>query len=416
VQDLVITFDPNPVTPRWLDSDGQWEWSYTFTVRNPNEFDVEVVAFGQLNQCLDDSDGCEWTAYEFTQWFTECGPGDARIPAGASACAEDFWYRAFPAPQSGLIGRHAVSFRDASGAIHLSVSEVLTLAPLSDEQQSEERRIMLDQDEAAESLAAARAGVYTTTRETDGAVVIHIPAGEFLMGSLEGEDDELPVHPVGLSAFWIDQTEVTVGAFRAFVDATGYETLAEWRGWGLVYVSDTNEWESIDGANWLHPLGPGSDAEESKPVVLVSWDDAAAYCEWAGARLPTEAEWEYAARGPQANVYPWGDGYPTCDLAWGARCSEGTAPVGSLPAGASWCGALDLGGNVSEWVNDWYVEDYYSQSSTNDPAGPSSGEGRVQRGGSFRSQGVSLGGANRVWLYPDSAFDDVGFRCAGDTG
>ena len=265
----------------------------------------------------------------------------------------------------------------------------------------------------------------TWTRPVDGMVMVYIPAGEFEMGSEEGDPDEQPVHRVRLDAFWIDRTEATVAQFRDFVHATGHETTAEQQGWGWAWLETSVDWQKTEGADWQHPQGPGSQTEDDHPVVQVSWRDAVAYCEWAGARLPSEAEWEYAARGPEGRVYPWGDLVDRQRLNYcDARCptlwpdmeaDDGyatTAPVGSFPAGASWCGAHGLGGNVGEHVADWYDGDYYSRSPTENPTGPATGRLRVSRGGSWGSPPDGARGANRGAGPPEDADDADGFRCA----
>ncbi len=236
----------------------------------------------------------------------------------------------------------------------------------------------------------------TWTRPADGMVMVYVPAGEFQMGSAEGDDDEEPVHTVALDAFWLDRTEVTNAQFQKFVNATGYETLAE-----------------PFGVDWKHPEGPNSQAVNSHPVVLVSWHDAVAYCEWAGARLPTEAEWEYAARGPKGLTYPWGNEWDCSRGNFATDCGSDTysrtAPVGSFPGGASWVGALDLAGNVAEWVADWYGS--YPSGRQVNPTGPQSGDSRVRRGGSWGYTEFSMRGAYRFWDWPAALAEDWGFRC-----
>ena len=280
-------------------------------------------------------------------------------------------------------------------------------------------------------------------RPADQMLMVYVPAGEFEMGSSDNDvdyalglcneyhgdcsrdwfEDEQPAHMVELNAFWIDQTEVTVAQFRAFAQATGHSTTAEQERQAWVWVEGEGDWQQVEGADWQHPQGPASRAEEDHPVVQVSWDDAAAYCEWSGARLPTEAEWEYAARGPEGYVYPWGNTFDServnyCD----ANCPTGwndpgtddgyayTAPVGSYPGGQSWCGAHDLAGNVREWMADWHDSNYYARSPGENPAGPASGVSRVVRGGMWGNETSSVRSAGRDRGYV--VVDTDGFRCA----
>jgi formylglycine-generating enzyme required for sulfatase activity len=217
-------------------------------------------------------------------------------------------------------------------------------------------------------------------------VMVYVPAGEFEMGSPEGYRDEQPVHTVALDSFWIDRTEVTNAQYALCVgDGVCDEA-------GFVNDADLN----------------GDDY----PVVGVSWYDANIYCSWVDARLPTEAEWEYAARGPEGHIYPWGNEDPTCDLAQYRGCSGETVPVGSLPDGASWCGALDLAGNVWEWVADWYDRDYYERSPSRNPLGPEEGDMKVLRGGSWGNDPGDLRSAVRGRNPRAFRFDFDGFRCA----
>jgi formylglycine-generating enzyme required for sulfatase activity len=151
-------------------------------------------------------------------------------------------------------------------------------------------------------------------------------------------------------------------------------------------------------------------------VVGVSWYDADTYCEWAGGQLPTEAQWEYAARGNDGRLYPWGDETPTCDLAQFIGCEGDTVRVGNFPDGNSWVGAMDMAGNVWEWVVDWYGSDYYENSLTNDPIGPTSGTWKVLRGGGWYNNSILLRAAYRVFVDPAYHTVDVGFRCVVPPG
>jgi eukaryotic-like serine/threonine-protein kinase len=265
----------------------------------------------------------------------------------------------------------------------------------------------------------------TWMRSADGMTTVYVPAGEFGMGSTDGEFDEKPVHTVALGGFWIDRTEVTVGQFAVFVAKAGHRTTAEEQGWAYTWVESAGEWQKVGGANWQHPQRPDSGALDDHPVVQVSWDDAAAYCAWAGSRLPTEAEWEYAARGPDGWAYPWGDTFDstranycdaTCTTSWkDAAYNDGystTAPVGSYPAGASWCGALDLAGNVWESVADWYGD--YPSGRQTDPRGPSAGEFRMMRGGAWDSEAGNVRAAFRNRGDQVGMYDALGFRCVMD--
>jgi iron(II)-dependent oxidoreductase len=222
----------------------------------------------------------------------------------------------------------------------------------------------------------------------DGAEMILIPAGKFIMGSLkgEGEDNELPQHIVFLDAFYIDKCEVTNTQYKKFMEATGHQAPYYWND------------EKYNQPN--------------QPVVGITWHDAVAYTKWAGKRLPTEAEWEKAARGTDGRIYPWGNEWDSSkgNSFTGGDGYQYTAPVGSFSNGASPYGVLDMAGNVWEWVADWYFEDYYSRSSKRNPQGPASGSWRVLRGGSWYNLLVNLRAADRNWNLPDFKNDGLGFR------
>lgn len=189
-------------------------------------------------------------------------------------------------------------------------------------------------------------------------VLVYVPSGEFWMGSGEADSDassdEKPRHQVYLDAYWIDQTEVTNAMFAKFAEETDHQTDAEKDGWAYVWTGKF--WEKVNGADWQHPRGPDSNLNglEAHPVVQVSWSDADAYCRWAERELPTEAEWEKAARGTDGRKYPWGDSAPTSSLLNFNNNVGDTTAVGSYPDGASPYDALDMAGNVWEWVADWY--------------------------------------------------------------
>jgi formylglycine-generating enzyme required for sulfatase activity len=237
----------------------------------------------------------------------------------------------------------------------------------------------------------------TWTRPADGMVMVHVPGGTFQMGSAEGdpdaEVDEFPQHPVTLDGFWIDHHEVTNTQYRQCAEAGTCQAPPEACDYG--------------GFDQAH--------RADHPVLCVDWYGAAAYCEWAGARLPTEAEWEYAARGTDNFTYPWGNSPPDNTLLNYAGNVEDTTPVGSYPSGASWCGARDLAGNVWEWVADWYGK--YQSEALKNPAGPPAGTFKVLRGGSFADGLTCIRAAHRRDdVLPDDHMASVGFRCAGQAG
>jgi formylglycine-generating enzyme required for sulfatase activity len=252
-----------------------------------------------------------------------------------------------------------------------------------------------------------------------GATMVLVPAGEFQMGCDPAHNDgyscrpdELPLHTVYLDDFYIDLYEVTTERFASFLNERGNqeEGGVTWlmRG-GIYYVRRLSEREGI----W-QPEAVYAD----HPVVLVSWYGAKSYCEWRGARLPTEAEWEKAARGASGpRAYPWGDQRANYTMANSIRSVDDTTPVGSYPSGASPYGVLDMAGNVWEWVNDWYQSDYYGQSPTSNPPGPASGDYRVYRGGDYINTFDLLRVSGRAGsLEPDARHPRVGFRCAASPG
>jgi len=254
------------------------------------------------------------------------------------------------------------------------------------------------------------------TSNIDGMMQVYVPAGKFLMGaspddSMAGKDEK-PQHTVYLDDYFIDLTEVTNEMFAFFIEKTGYVTTAERDGWSWDY--DGTNWQKTRGADWRHPKGPNSDFQGRLkfPVVRVSWDDALEYCKWAGRRLPTEAEWEKAARGTNGALYPWGSASPTSHLLNFNQNVGDAVSVGLYPDGASPYGALDMAGNVWEWIADWYDESYYSHSSDDNPGGPSTGLGRGMRGGSWIWGARQNRGSWREWGYQDNSYWSTGFRCA----
>ena len=248
---------------------------------------------------------------------------------------------------------------------------------------------MLEPEPANTSTPMPALGIGSTmVNMVDGAVLVYVPEGEFLMGSEDedAEDQEKPEHTVYLDAFWIYQHEVTNDQYRQCVEDNGCS----------------------------QPRNTSAFASSSygdHPVVYVNWNQAGDYCQWAGGRLPSEAEWEKAARGTDGRLYPWGEESPTCDLANYSGCEGGTVPVGSYPSGASPYGALDMAGNVWEWVADWFADRYYSNSPYMNPSGPASGGTRVIRGGSWSYNEWLLRVSSRYGSSPAASSFYYGFRC-----
>jgi len=249
------------------------------------------------------------------------------------------------------------------------------------------------------------------------AAQVFVPAGTFMMGSQSGdanaEVNEYPRHEVALDGFWLDQTEVTNAQFASFLSQEGNQAVEFWGRNDNFWLGPTEE--ISEAAGHFEPI----EGYDNYPVTHISWFGAKAYCEWAGGRLPTEAEWEYAARGPDSLTYPWGNELPTCDLANVFPCGEVTAKVGQYPSGASWVGALDMNGNVNEWVYDWYDPYYYGESPYYNPTGPDRSsvlaEPRVVRGSSVLDNGLqSRRSSYRHWNIPADNMFLVGVRCAAE--
>jgi formylglycine-generating enzyme required for sulfatase activity len=254
-----------------------------------------------------------------------------------------------------------------------------------------------------------------------------IPGGSFLMGSEHGFAFERPVHRITLGPFWIDKHEVTVSQFSRFVQEMGYITDAESFGISAVFDVEAGAWRMVEGADWRHPEGPGSAAMPDEPVTQVSWNDARNYAAWAGKRLPTEAEWERAARGgSDQKTYSWGEellpgGRHAANLWQGPFPARNDredgylrrSPVKAYPPNAF--GLFDMAGNVWEWCGDWFSESYYTTEVSYEPKGSEVGVERVIRGGSWMcSQSYCRGYrvASRSHATPDSAMNNLGFRCA----
>ncbi|MBU0494980.1 MAG: formylglycine-generating enzyme family protein [Chloroflexi bacterium] len=270
----------------------------------------------------------------------------------------------------------------------------------------------------------------TRTRPADGATMVYVPAGEFVMGITYEQAqytqelckkyggagapntcghamaiaNEKPPHAVALDGYWIDRTEVTNGQYQRCVAAGACTPPAE-------------------TGSYTRESYYGDPAYDNYPVVWVTQQQAADYCVWAGAQSPTEAQWEYAARGPESLLFPWGNTFDGTRLNYcDVNCTLGpndpsvndgypdTAPVGSFPTGVSWCGALDLAGNVREWVADWFR--YYTKERQVNPTGPPTGRTRIPRGGSWLDRPDIVRSTNRGENAPDYTRHKVGFRCA----
>jgi sulfatase modifying factor 1 len=281
--------------------------------------------------------------------------------------------------------------------------------------------------------------------------MVRLPGGTFLMGTDYAEafaqDGEGPVRSITVRPFLMDRYPVTNEVFARFIEATGYRTEAEQFGWSFAFwehipktrfqelVVDTVNaapwWCKVPGAMWSAPEGPGSDVKQraDHPVVHVSWHDAEAFCAWSGQRLPTEAEWEYAARGGlEQKLYPWGDklrpeGKHLCNIWQGVFPEHDTGEdgyAGTSPAAAFPPNGFDLysvTGNTWEWCADWFDATYPGEGNKSDPAGPSSGVNKVMKGGSFlchKSYCNRYRVAARSSNTPDSSTSNMGFRCAMD--
>ncbi|MEH6939376.1 formylglycine-generating enzyme family protein [Bacillus sp. JJ664] len=280
--------------------------------------------------------------------------------------------------------------------------------------------------------------------------MIYLPGGKFLMGTDDQEgyyaDGEGPIREIKVNPFFIDACTVTNAQFEDFVLDTGYKTEAEIYGWSFVFhslvssetqkkvtqfVRQTPWWLVVEGANWRHPEGPDSTLENrfDHPVIHVSWNDASAYCSWVGKRLPTEAEWEFAARGGLVQKkYAWGDElhpngehyaniwqgqFPNENQAFDGY--EGTAPARSYPPNQY--GLYNVSGNVWEWCSDWFSPNYHVHDSIENPKGSPQGTSKVIRGGSYlchESYCNRYRVAARSYNAPDSSTGNMGFRCVKD--
>lgn len=287
-------------------------------------------------------------------------------------------------------------------------------------------------------------------KETNLDGMVYLSGGNFLMGtnSAEGfsDDGEGPVRNIKIKPFYMDKFAVTNAQFSEFVNATGYKTEAELFGWSFVFYSFISEstakkvtqtvagtpwWAVVEGAYWKHPEGPDSTVEDrlNHPVVHISWNDALAYCNWTGKRLPTEAEWEYAARGGlEQNTYVWGNtltpnGKHQCNIWQGSFPKKNTVDdgyIGTAPVDAyqpNDYGLYNMAGNVWEWCSDWFTRSNQEKGGNINPQGPASGEAKAMRGGSYlchKSYCNRYRVAARSSNTPDSSTGNLGFRCVAD--
>ena len=317
------------------------------------------------------------------------------------------------------------------------------------------------EDEDSPCCSASRTGTgqsavdnvrETTGENVDTTRMVRLDGGTFTMGTDSevgfSQDGEGPPREVALDPFYVDKYAVTNAEFYQFVDETGYTTEAERFGWSFAFydfvddadrghvlrsIPETPWWVAVEGANWFRPEGPSSSVEDrlDHPVTHVTWNDAVAYCEWNGTRLPTEAEWEYAARsGLEGKRFPWGDeltpdGEHRCNV-WQGEFPEnddaadgyhGTAPVNEYEP--TDFGLYNVSGNVWEWCSDWFHADYHATDdySLVDPQGPEDGNGKVMRGGSYlchRSWCNRYRVAARSKNTPESSTANIGFRTVAD--
>jgi len=270
---------------------------------------------------------------------------------------------------------------------------------------------------AQEATREPKAG--DTRTDAKGIAQVYAPPGCFMMGSSDEQIEaaqalnppgwakataiyEKPQHEVCLTkGYWIDQYEVTNAAFAVFVKDGGYANAEYW---------------SKEGAAWLKlqnvsrlPVTCEGEAKADTPQVCVTWYEAEAYAAWRGGSLPTEAQWEFAARGPESRIYPWGDEWDAAKA--NVLDSESLSPVGSYPDGVSWVGAYDMAGNAMEWVQDWLSSQYYKDSPKDDPTGPATGSKKVEKGGWWGSNAYVARSAYRHFEDPPTYQDHhIGFR------
>jgi len=271
---------------------------------------------------------------------------------------------------------------------------------------------------ATVTLPPATLAPGTTRKDSKGIEQVWVPAGCFMMGSDPAKDknaqsEEQPQHEVCLTkGYWIDKYEVTNAAYQQFIADGGYTRQEYWSAEGWKWLQD----ETTKHPTTKHPEDTNGLTDAQQPRVGVAWYEAEAYARWRNGRLPTEAEWEYAARGPKSPIYPWGDQYGNGranidERDTGGKYRAGVAPVGSYPNGVSWIGAYDMVGNVQEWTADWADPDYYKQGVKNDPPGAADGGfGHIIRSHMYSSDPRFARAAARFWFFSEVGSRDLGFR------
>ncbi|MBX3063475.1 MAG: formylglycine-generating enzyme family protein [Anaerolineae bacterium] len=264
----------------------------------------------------------------------------------------------------------------------------------------------------AESTATVSIEAGTLRTLPNGIRVVYVPAGCFLMGSDQNDEhavnNEMPQHRVCVTKpYWLGQFEISNAEFQQFIDAGAYNTPEFWSNAGWTWKQQR-----------IQPTAyPDYSSAPDQPRVGITWYEAEAFAKWAGGRLPTEAEWEYAARGSQSLTYPWGNdyelGYANVDeTKLGGVLLQKTTPVGSYPDGRSWINAYDMVGNVWEWCADWYAEDYYQLKLETDPTGAAAGSSRSIRGSAWNYAAEGANAASRSGIIPENQFPNIGMRLA----
>jgi formylglycine-generating enzyme required for sulfatase activity len=292
---------------------------------------------------------------------------------------------------SALIGLGVTLFTRNSGSDITATAEPLSLTTVVTETQAP----TTDIESPSATVPATEATPSNEFVDANGVIMVFVPAGNFIMGDAAGYDNEKPIHSVYLADFYIDKYEVTNAFYQACVEAGGCQP--------------PNRTGSFTRDRYY-----GDPQFDNYPVVFVDWESAAAYCQWRGLDLPTEAQWEKAARGADGRTYPWGNAIDETRANYNDSVQD-TTEVGTYESGQSLYGAYDMAGNVWEWVADWYSDTYYLNTSLTDPPGPVTGEYHVLRGGSWHDGEDIVRAANRGWNQLEYFYNaDFGFRCAMD--